>query len=186
MTSESFLQTQRHGPETAPLWFVFHDRWQMLEDAVTVAERLGPDALAVSVRAPRAQSRGGTGQVMGYFWAVGPQDYPELSTLGDGLYQLELLLDENLQRYGRTKLNLLGYGEGGMVALTLAAIFPDKVEAVIVKDAYLPLNIDAMPIRASLAGVQVALELSEAVSHERVQTLVDLGANVTTQVAQKS
>jgi pimeloyl-ACP methyl ester carboxylesterase len=186
MTSESFLQTLRHGPETAPLWFVFHDRWQMLEDAAAVAERLGPEVLAVSVLAPRAQSRGGTGQVMGYFWAVGPQDYPELSTLGDGLYQLELLLNENLQRYGCQKLSLLGYGEGGMVALTLAAIFPDKVEAVIARDAYLPLNLDTMPVEASLAGVQVTLELSDAVADERVQKLMDLGAKVSTQLVQKS
>lgn len=186
MTSKSFLQTGRHGPETAPLWFVFHNRWQMLEDAVALAERLGPDALTVSVRAPRAQSRGGTGQVMGYFWAVGPQDYPELSTLGDGLYQLELLLDENLKRYGSEKLSLLGYGEGGMIALTLAAIFPDKVETAIARDAYLPLNLDAMPVVASLAGVQITLELTEEPADDRVQKLVELGATVTIQSVQNS
>lgn len=178
MTSESFLQTQRQGAETGSLWFVFHDRWQLLEDAVALAERLGPEALAVSIRAPRAQSRGGTGQVLGYFWAVGPQDYPELSTLGDGLYQLELLLLENLQRYGRAKLNLLAYGEGGMVALTLAALFPDKVENVIVRDAYLPLNLDIMPFEPSLAGVTISLELSEEPVEDRVQKLTNLGAIV--------
>lgn len=109
-----------------------------------------------------------------------------MSTLGDGLYQLELLLDENLKRYGSEKLSLLGYGEGGMIALTLAAIFPDKVETVIARDAYLPLNLDAMPVVASLAGVQITLELTEEPADDRVQKLVELGATVTIQSVQNS
>ena len=178
MTSNSVLQTLRHGPEAGPVWFVFHDRWKMLEDAVTLAEELVPDALAISIRSPRAQNRGGTGQTLGFFWAVGPVDTPELSTLGDGLYQLELLLEENLERYGREKLNLLGVGEGAMVALTLATIFPDKIDTVIARDAYLPLNLDSMPISPSLVGVKVRLELTGPASEERVGKLVELGAEV--------
>lgn len=176
MSSNSFLLTERHGPQTAMPWLVLHDRWGMIEDAVVLGEVLGPDALTIGVRAPRVQNQGGTGQTKGYFWTVGPVDAPELSTLGDALYELEVLLEENLTRYGRSHAGVLGEGQGGVVALLLASFFPDKIKRAIIIDAALPKNLSVMPFEPSLAGVEVVLvgEQSEA----DVEALKALGAIV--------
>lgn len=176
MKSNSFLLTQRQGPPDAMPWLVLHDRWGMLEDAVSLAGVLGPEALTIAIRAPRVQNQGGTGQTKGYLWTVGPVTAPELSTLGDCLYQLELVLEENLALYGRDKLGVLGKGQGGVVALLLAAIFPDKISRAIIMDAALPTNLSAMPIEPSLAGVEVALVGEQ--SAEEVARIEALGANI--------
>lgn len=177
MTSNSFLLTERRGPQTAMPWLVLHDRWGMIEDAVALGEVLGPDALTIGVRAPRVQNQGGTGQTKGYFWTVGPVDAPELSTLGDALYELEVLLEENLARYGRTQLGLLGNGQGGVIALLLAAYFPDKVKRVVVIGAALPKNLAVMPFEPSLADVEVVLVGEQ--TDEKIAALTALGAIIT-------
>jgi pimeloyl-ACP methyl ester carboxylesterase len=157
-------------------WLVLHDRWGMLEDGLKLGEVLGPDALTVAIRAPRVQNMGGTGETKGYFWTVGPVTAPELSTLGDGLYQLELVLEENLALYGREKLGLLGKGQGGVTALLLASIFPDKISRALIIDAALPTNLSVMPIEPSLAGVEVLLVGEQ--SDDDVARLEALGATV--------
>lgn len=160
-------------------WLVLHDRWGMLEDAEALATLLGPAALTIAVRAVRVQNRGGSGFTHGYFWTIGPIERPELSTMGDALYQLELLLEENWARYGRRKLGLLGKGQGGMMALVLASLFPDKVEKVVAIDALLPLNLGDMPFIPSLAGVDVVLTHADPVPAERLAALQTLGARLT-------
>jgi pimeloyl-ACP methyl ester carboxylesterase len=130
----------------------------------------------VAIRAPRVQNQGGTGQTKGYFWTVGPVDAPELSTLGDGLYQLEIVLEENLAYYGKDRLGVLGKGQGGVIALLLAAFFPDKVKRVIVLDATLPTNLKVMPFEPSLKGVEVVLVGDQ--SDKEAARLEALGAAV--------
>jgi len=179
VSARSVLLTRRRGPENAMPWLVLHDRWGMLEDAEALAALLGPAALAIAVRAVRVQNRGGSGFTHGYFWTIGPIERPELSTMGDALYQLELLLEENWARYGRRKLGLLGKGQGGMMALVLASFFPDKVEKVVAIDALLPLNLGDMPFTPSLAGVDVVLTHADPVPAERLAALQALGARVT-------
>ncbi len=178
MSSQSVLMTRRSGPETGMPWLVLHDRWGMLEDAEALAEMLGPEALTIAVRAARVQNQGGSGFTHGYFWTVGPVERPELSTLGDALYQLELLLDENWTRYGQRKLGLLGKGQGGVMALLLAAFFPDRVERVIAVDAVLPVNLDQMPFEPSLKGVDVTLVRSDPPAPEALARIESLGAAV--------
>lgn len=179
MSARSVLLTRRRGPENAMPWLVLHDRWGMLEDAEALATLLGPAALTIAVRAVRVQNRGGSGFTHGYFWTIGPIERPELSTMGDALYQLELLLEENWARYGRRKLGLLGKGQGGMMALVLASLFPDKVEKVVAIDALLPLNLGDMPFTPSLAGVDVVLTHADPVPAERLAALQTLGARLT-------
>jgi len=180
VSARSVLLTRRRGPENAmPPWLVLHDRWGMLEDAEALATLLGPAALTIAVRAVRVQNRGGSGFTHGYFWTIGPIERPELSTMGDALYQLELLLEENWARYGRRRLGLLGKGQGGMMALVLASLFPDKVEKVVAIDALLPLNLGDMPFTPSLAGVDVVLTHADPVPAERLAALQTLGARLT-------
>lgn len=144
--SRSFLHTIRTGaPEGAP-FLLFHDRYQEMEDAEALGMLVGDATTRIAVRSPRAQSAGGTGITKGYFWYIGPIGQPELSTLGDGLYQLELLIGETYERYGNRRIGLLGTGEGGVIALLAGMIFPDKVKAVVALDAPLPANLDQMPL----------------------------------------
>lgn len=170
MSSNSFLLTERHGPEDAMPWLVLHDRWGMIEDAVALGTVLGPAALTIGVRAPRVQNQGGTGQTKGYFWTVGPVDAPELSTLGDALYELEVLLNETLERYQKSQIGVLGKGQGGVVALLLASIFPDRIKRVIAIDAALPRNMAVMPIEPSLGGVEVVLVGSQTQAESEALT----------------
>jgi pimeloyl-ACP methyl ester carboxylesterase len=148
----SYLQTIRTGPETGTPALILHDRYGHLEDAEALGALFGDDTIKIAVRSPRAQSAGGSGITMGYFWYIGPKNQPELSTLGDGLYQLEVLIEETLQRYGQRKIVLAGQGEGAMIAILAGLVFPDKIKAVIASDAVFPTNIDDMPLECPPAN----------------------------------
>lgn len=177
--SNSFLYTSRKGaPDGAP-FLVFHDRFLWLRDAAAFADRFVDDtAIKVAVQSPRAQSAGGSGVTKGFFWYIGPLESPELSTLGDGLYQLELLLDETFQLYGQRKLGLIGQGEGGTIAMLAGLIFPDKVSAVVALDAPLPNNLGLMPLEQRvLDGMPVLLR--GAYANEAAAELTERGAAVT-------
>jgi len=146
VTSASLLLSIRDGAPSGAPYLVLHGRNGSLEDAQAMGARLGEDALRIAVRGPRQQTMGGTGQVRGYYWFIGPGDRPELSTLGDALYQLELLLLENSERLGQRRIGLYGENQGGVVALVTALIWPDRVDRLIVSDAVLPLNLSDMPL----------------------------------------
>jgi pimeloyl-ACP methyl ester carboxylesterase len=177
--SRSFLHTIRTGaPDGAP-FLILHDRFEVMESAEALGELLGDEATKIAIRSPRAQSAGGSGITKGYFWYIGPLDQPELSTLGDGLYQLELLIEETFERYGQRKIGLLGAGEGGFVALIAASFFPDKVQRVVAIDATLPQNLKDMPFEPSLAGVETVLAYRDMPSADRLAQLEQLGASVT-------
>ncbi|WP_046139459.1 hypothetical protein [Devosia epidermidihirudinis] len=142
----SLLHTYTDGPTTAPTWLVLHPRLSDLDQARTIGASLLPALTRrIAVQSGRTQTYGGAGLPLGYFWYVGPEHNPELSTLGDGLFQLEQLL---LERSGHGKVGLLGVGEGGTMALLLALTWPDRVHALAVMDAAWPENLDRMPIAA--------------------------------------
>src|SRR5690606_26573202 len=95
-----------------------------------------------------------------------------------GLYQLEVLLGETFERYEQRKVTLLGTGEGGVIAMLLGLIFPDKVRAVVAIDAPFPTNIDKMPLDARpLAGLPVLVSGDSASAAHNA--LVARGAAVT-------
>ena len=174
--SRSFLYTSRAGaPDGVPV-LVFHDRYGLLRDAEALGDDLDDAVIRIAVQSPRAQSAGGTGITKGFFWYIGPLQTPELSTLGDGLYQLELLLEETFERYGRRRIGLYGRGEGGVVAMLAGLIFPDRVGAVVALDAPFPTNFELMPLELRpLEGLPVMLNDAAA-----VEQLTRRGARVTT------
>jgi len=176
--SRSFLQTSRTGaPDGAP-FLVFHDRYQDLEDSEALGQSLSGDITRIAVRSPRAQAAGGSGLTKGYFWYIGPLERPELSTLGDGLYQLEVLVGETFERYGKRRIGLFGAGEGGILAILAGLIFPDMVRAVIATDAPFPANFDLMPIETrDLDGLPVLLGGNNAAETQAI--LATRGAKVT-------
>lgn len=162
--SKSFLYTSRKGAPDGVPFLVFHDRRLLLQDAAALGDQLLDDStIRIAVQSPRAQSAGGTGITKGYFWYIGPLEAPELSTLGDGLYQLELLIDETYELYSQRRIGLLGSGEGGVIALLAGLIFPDKVRAVVALDAPIPTNLARMPLEdRPLDGLPVLLSGADA------------------------
>lgn len=155
MQSASVLYAAWTGPEDGPVTLCFGGFLDEIEDVVAFAQSRLPQARALCVRGPRAQTQGGNGISCGHFWYIGPQDSPELSTFGDGLYQAELLL---LEQAAGGKIGLAGRGQGASVALTLAALWPDHVGAVQVWGGGLPLNLARMPLElGDLGTMAIAL-----------------------------
>lgn len=154
----SLLHTYHDGaPDGAPL-LVLHDRLSRPEAAREFGAALGPNVLRIAVGAPRVQVTGASGVIQGYYWYIGAIERPELSTLGDGLYQLELLLLDTSDARGGRKIGLYGAGEGGVLCLLTALIWPDKVSCLIIEDPVLPTNLADMPLDLlPLAGLPVLL-----------------------------
>ncbi len=85
-------------------------------------------------------------ETLGYFWFLGPYDKPELTTFGDGLHHLETLLVDLSFGAGKARSFVVGKGEGGVMALTLAAIWPELLSGVVSIDGPLPQNIASFPL----------------------------------------
>ena len=154
--TKSLLYTKRQGDPGGTPWLLLHDRHGDLPDAEALGAACPDGTLRIAVRAPRLQTSGATSRVGGFYWYFGPIDRPELSTLGDALYQLEIVLLEAAQASPTGKAGLIGKGEGGAVALLMAQIWPDKIEKVIAIDANLPTNLDDIPFdRRELDGLNI-------------------------------
>lgn len=135
-----------------------------MEDAAHLARFLHEQSRGIAVRAPRLQTSDGYGEERGFFWFFGPLTQPELSTLGDGLYQLELLLLEVSNQHGG-KVKILGKGEGGVMALLIALARPDLVRAVGALDAGLPDNLAEIPLEFGPHPEQQYVLLSSEKAH---------------------
>ncbi|MFT4014651.1 MAG: hypothetical protein QM682_14910 [Paracoccus sp. (in: a-proteobacteria)] len=143
----SLLHIGFDGPRDGTPWLVLHHRYGDLTDARALGARvLGDQALRIAVRSARTQTRGSLAPPKGSFWFIGPPDRPELSTLGDALYQLDLLLEDLREVDGIDRLNLLGHGEGAVVGLLLALVRPDRIASVVAIDPAFPANFDRMPL----------------------------------------
>jgi pimeloyl-ACP methyl ester carboxylesterase len=177
---KSLLSTAHDGQASGPAFLVLHERYGSLTSARELGQSLGTKVSRVAVRSARLQTIG-DGDTYGFYWYVGPEDEPELSTLGDGLYQLELLLLETFEASGGVQVGLLGAGEGGSVALLMALIQPELVSIAVAIDAQLPANFAAIPIATPvLNGLPILLlQQTKPTNASTVESLVKYGANVT-------
>jgi hypothetical protein len=115
----------------------------------------------------------------GYFWFLGPYEKPELTTFGDGLHHLETLLVDLSFGAGKRPSCLLGCGEGGVMALMLAAVWPELVSAVVSIDGPLPVNIGSFPVEiCTPLKVPTLLIEHERPMADTASALADLGAKV--------
>lgn len=177
--ADSLLYTRQDGPPTGAPFLVLHDRNGDLEGARALGEVLGEQFHRIGVRGPRLQTTGGSGKTHGYYWHIGPVERPELSTLGDGLYQFELLLLETVRRRPGRKVGLLGEGQGGVIVLLAALLWPEHVSALIAIDSHLPENLADMPIEPrDLGGLPVLVSGKDG--HKTCVQLAGLGARATT------
>jgi pimeloyl-ACP methyl ester carboxylesterase len=173
----SLLSTVSRGPEGGAPVLLLHDRYQDETALTAAASQCGQDRRTICIRSARTQMSG-TG-ILGYYWYIGPIDRPELSTFGDGLFQLERLLIEVTSE--NLKADILGFGEGGVVALCLGLAWPERIASVTAYDADLPKNIDAMPIEdRDLSGLRVRLAEGATGGARAAQRFERRGANVET------
>ncbi|MQB07878.1 hypothetical protein DXT91_27955 [Agrobacterium tumefaciens] len=143
----SLLHIAFDGPETGIPWLILHARYGDLDAARTLGVKYLPaNTFRISVRSARTQTMGSLLPPKGNFWFIGQPGRPELSTLGDGLYQLSLLLDDLRDVDGVSSLKVLGLGEGGTMALLLALSHPDRISHVTAIGAAFPANFDRMPL----------------------------------------
>lgn len=178
--ASSHLIAQRLGSPQGEPFFIFHDRYGFHEDAIALSELLEDSKLKIAVRSARTQTKGGSGEVGGFFWYIGPRQSPELSTLGDGLYQVEQLLSDYAALYEDKKFSILGIGEGAYMAVTLCATWPELFSKLILIDGGVPENFEKFPLdNPSLEGITVYLKSSEPDQGILQQTLLEkLGAQV--------
>ena len=177
--ADSLLYTRQDGPPSGAPFLVLHDRNGDLDGARALGEVLGDQFHRIGVRGPRLQTSGGSGRTHGYYWHIGPLARPELSTLGDGLYQFELLLLETARRHPGRGVGLLGEGQGGVIALLTALLWPEHLSAVIAVDAVLPENLADMPIEPrDLGGLPVLVSGRDG--HRTCSLLAERGARATT------
>jgi pimeloyl-ACP methyl ester carboxylesterase len=155
----SLLHIAFDGPETGIPWLVLHGRYGNLDTARRLgAEQLPADTLRIAVRSARTQTMGSLLPPKGNFWFIGKPDWPELSTFGDALHQLSLLLYDLRDVDGVSSLNLLGEGEGGTMALVLALSHPDRINHVTAIGSAFPGNFDRMPLHiGDIARLSVSL-----------------------------
>lgn len=175
MLQKSPLLTWSEGAESGPPVLLLHDRYENPDDEAP--ESCLADFRTIRVRSARRQMIGVN--TMGYFWFIGPFDTPELTTFGDGLHHLETLLLEHCSLRAGQKAFLIGRGEGGVMALTLAAIWPELVAGAVSIDGPFPRNFARFPVRPRMPiGVPVLILARHTNMTETVSTLLDLGAEV--------
>lgn len=154
------LHTAWDGDPGGEPVLILHDRYGDLQSARLMGQVLGDSVLRIAVRSARLQTVGGAAEPQGYFWYVGPVDAPELSSLGDGLHQLEKLFIQSVENHGG-KVSLFGKGEGGVMALLLAMIWPECVGRLSLVDTPFPRNMERIPVGArELAGLECRISNS--------------------------
>ncbi|HWA17505.1 MAG TPA: alpha/beta hydrolase [Devosia sp.] len=150
---KSALLTWTTGrPEGRPV-ILLHDRFGDHEANDGLGAELAASHRVVSVRAARTQMENGF--IKGYYWFLGDLQHPELSTFGDGLSHLERLL---VSLTGERKAVLAGTGQGGVMALTMAMIWPGRVAGIASIGGPLPADLEGLPVELlPITGLPILL-----------------------------
>lgn len=129
----------RCGDPVAPQLILLHDRGERLTESVQRFAPLRRHAGIVAVEASKGVWHGK--RVVGYTWFMGDEDRPAPLAFGGSLEELEAFLLDTLDRRrpdDRTLPYLAGAGQGGTMALSLAAAQPDRISGAIAIDALFP------------------------------------------------
>ena len=127
------------APDRATI-VALHGRGGWLDDLVPLARSLGTDLRVVVPEA--ARNLVNFRQTVGHVWYGGWRvERPEPSSFGDSLAQLERFVHDVRERAAEgapTAPWLLGYDQGAVLALSLAAIAPDLVSGAMAVCGCLP------------------------------------------------
>ncbi|WP_373352954.1 hypothetical protein [Pseudoroseicyclus sp. CXY001] len=178
--TDSLLYTAQDGPEGGLPWLVLADKYHSLDDVRRFGEaELPADTRRIAVRGSRVQTIGGNGVPYGAYWHIGPVERPELSTFGDALFQIEIVLGEVAERLG-TPVGLLGQGQGAVLAMVLGFLWPERVREITAIGAGFPQTLSAMPVTLQQAPhITVTLRDVDAEVLEQTSLVArELGASV--------
>jgi phospholipase/carboxylesterase len=109
-----------------------------LDDLVPLARSISPSFEVIAVEAPR---RAHYLESTAYNWYYAHEpNHPEPVTFGDSLFQLEQLVYEisEANHEEREPLYLIGFDQGALLALALAAVVPDYLAGVVAICGCLP------------------------------------------------
>lgn len=154
------LITWSVGSAGAEPVLLLHDRYKDHDELADLGAELAAKRRVVRVRGARTQMEDTS--IKGYYWFIGPLERPELSTFGDGLHHLETLLLSLTDASPDRRVALVGHGEGGTMALTLALVWPERISRVVSIDGPLPANRDAFPLELRRASGLPVLLVPEA------------------------
>jgi predicted esterase len=196
--SESVLVYRREEPPEGSARAVvvaLHGYRGVLEQLLPLARTIGPGFRLYAPEAPRPAQfmRDVPSQVIidggktWYLWSG--IDHIEPATFGDSLAQLELFVRDihaEAEADQLLPIFLLGYDQGAVLAVSLAAMVPELVAGVIAVDGYLP-SISALSEGIDRADGLTALlihdaaraELPEAHVRATADRLAAAGATVT-------
>lgn len=169
----ALLLTKRKGDASGVPTFILHERYGDMADLETIYLHTSQPTLGISVRSLRTQTGSGHGEPVGYYWYLGDVDYPELTSLGDSLGELEELFLHELNSTGVDKIGLYGTGESALMATLLAGLWPSKIAFLEIVGLKKPRNLERIPLTLNLADVTVS---GSDVSDEAKLWLTSLGA----------
>jgi predicted esterase len=118
---------------------LLHGQNQDLGQLAEIADALKADRATYALRAPRVQTDGHA--VIGHYWYYGTSLCdPEASTFGDSLFQIERFILDRAEEAppAFNGFMLVGIDQGGVLALTLAGVWPELIHAVVAIDSCLP------------------------------------------------
>jgi predicted esterase len=179
-------------PETSPARatiVALHGATGGLDDLVPLARSLGSDVRVVAPEAARGVYT--VREMVAHTWYGGGRAYrPEPASFGDSLAQIERFVHDVRERAaeGEPALPwLLGYDQGAVLALALAAIAPDLVCGAMAVCGSLPtfsdpglLEIVASDVPVLLVGDRSDTAPAEAELGATAERFKDLGGRVTT------
>ena len=179
VNSQLLFRRQELDPAGKLVAIGLHDKFGTMSDPLPIAAGLPGVRTVYSLQAARPVGAGiAFGGSPGFMWYLAEQpEHPEPSTFGDSLIQLEDFLIRVSGRYGPPLL--FGLGQGGVMALTLAQVWPERLTGVAVLDAGLA-QLSWSPPPRPLAGLPILLAASQQTSQIEASrdALVELGAQV--------
>lgn len=179
VNSQLLFRKQELDPAGKLVAIGLHDKFGTMSDPLPIAVGLPGVRTIYSLQAARPVGAGiAFGGSPGFMWYLAEEPKrPEPSSFGDSLIQLEDFLIRVSSRYG--KLLLFGLGQGGVMALTLAQVWPERLTGVAVWDAGLA-QLSWSPAPRPLAGLPILLAASQdkpGIESSR-DALAELGARV--------
>lgn len=179
VNSQLLFRKQELDPAGKLVAIGLHDKFGTMNDPLPIAMSLPGVHTIYSLQAARPVGAGiAFGGSPGFMWYLAEEpERPEPSTFGDSLIQLEDFLIRVSGRYGPPML--FGLGQGGVMALTLAQVWPERLTGVAVLDTGLA-QLSWSPAPRPLAGLPILLAASQQTSQIETSraALVELGARV--------
>ncbi|WBX85782.1 alpha/beta hydrolase [Sphingosinicella microcystinivorans] len=109
----------------------------------------------------------GENNYFAWFFMFRP-DQPEPATFGDSLFQLEQFIHDVRERVPDVPVILAGWGQGAILAITLAGVIPEFLDGVYAVDGFLP-SISGWSLPSSdLGRLPIALAYSAGSGRERL------------------